>query len=284
MMVAAGELWWPRFILVVLMFLLPIAADGADSSCSSSLVAPRVVIGCWQILERAADEAQAVETLAEYAKAGFTTFDTADIYGRLGSYPIREAAAYAYDEAAKKAHRPASCLNYVYSDYVPLLSTQDGHAQHLKRNPNRVGKKMTGVKEKNGRFYASIQIKGQRQLLGTHSTIEGAALAHDQAAMKAKRPSKKLNFVHSDYVPLLSTQDGHAQHLKRNPNRVGKKMTGVREHNGRFQANIKIKGQQKNLGTHSTIEGAALAYDQAAMKAKHPSTTLNFVHSGNTET
>ena len=42
---------------------------------------PRIVIGCWQLLERHDDRERAVETLKQYADAGFTSFDTADIYG-----------------------------------------------------------------------------------------------------------------------------------------------------------------------------------------------------------
>ena len=42
---------------------------------------PRIVIGCWQLLEREHDQSQAVATLQAYVKAGFTAFDTADIYG-----------------------------------------------------------------------------------------------------------------------------------------------------------------------------------------------------------
>jgi len=48
---------------------------------SNSLKLPRVVIGCWQLLERNSDRASAVRTLTAYAEAGFTAFDTADIYG-----------------------------------------------------------------------------------------------------------------------------------------------------------------------------------------------------------
>lgn len=71
-------------VLVGLVLLLalagPTAAQGLKEACAS-LSAPRVVIGCWQILERHADENAGVATLRAYAEAGFTTFDTADIYG-----------------------------------------------------------------------------------------------------------------------------------------------------------------------------------------------------------
>ena len=75
--------------LVVLLALGLAIARAAEASGSDALreacaafSAPRVVIGCWQILERHADEQKAVRTLSAYAEAGFTTFDTADIYGR----------------------------------------------------------------------------------------------------------------------------------------------------------------------------------------------------------
>ena len=42
---------------------------------------PRIVIGCWQLLEREHDQSQAVATLGAYVEAGYTAFDTADIYG-----------------------------------------------------------------------------------------------------------------------------------------------------------------------------------------------------------
>jgi hypothetical protein len=58
-----------HFLLLALVSLA--AAD--DTSCVS-FTSPRVVIGCWQILERHPDEMLAVETLKAYAHAGFTTF------------------------------------------------------------------------------------------------------------------------------------------------------------------------------------------------------------------
>ena len=74
-------------MLVVLLLSLMAQMAVSESngqSCPAALRA-RVVIGCWQILERHADENIAVETLAAYANAGFKTFDTADIYGRSES-------------------------------------------------------------------------------------------------------------------------------------------------------------------------------------------------------
>ena len=71
-------------LALVLLAFTAVSADQAaphpSDTCGDNL--PRYVIGCWQILERHADEETAVATLQSYADAGFTTFDTADIYGR----------------------------------------------------------------------------------------------------------------------------------------------------------------------------------------------------------
>lgn len=71
---------WP---LVLRALLQSSATESLRQACSAfDAEAPRVVIGCWQILERHADEQLAIDTLSAYAAANFTTFDTADIYGR----------------------------------------------------------------------------------------------------------------------------------------------------------------------------------------------------------
>lgn len=62
---------------------------------------PRIVIGCWQLLERKHDQSQAVATLQSYVKAGFTAFDTADIYG-----PSEEILGKLRREIARSSETP----------------------------------------------------------------------------------------------------------------------------------------------------------------------------------
>ena len=62
---------------------------------------PRIVIGCWQLLERTHDQSQAVATLQSYVKAGFTAFDTADIYG-----PSEEILGKLRREIARSSETP----------------------------------------------------------------------------------------------------------------------------------------------------------------------------------
>eukprot|EP00927_Polykrikos_kofoidii_P074027 TRINITY_DN70015_c0_g1_i1.p1 TRINITY_DN70015_c0_g1~~TRINITY_DN70015_c0_g1_i1.p1 ORF type:complete len:367 (+),score=56.45 TRINITY_DN70015_c0_g1_i1:59-1159(+) len=58
------------------------AGGCAPEATSSGLQLPRIIIGCWQLLERNPSKEDAVRTLLAYADAGFTAFDTADIYGK----------------------------------------------------------------------------------------------------------------------------------------------------------------------------------------------------------
>ena len=92
------------------------ACDGGDT-CARY---PSLVIGCWQILERDADARAAVRTLSAYMDAGFTAFDTADIYGES------EAVL-----GALRAAREAAGLAppVVYTKYV----TQDASAAEARR-------------------------------------------------------------------------------------------------------------------------------------------------------
>ena len=68
-----------------MLLLTLLASAAAEEACAEPQSEPRIVIGCWQLLERHADESRAVDTLQAYFDAGFTAYDTADIYGRSES-------------------------------------------------------------------------------------------------------------------------------------------------------------------------------------------------------
>jgi len=65
-----------------MLLLTLLASAAAEEACAEPQSEPRIVIGCWQLLERHADESRAVDTLQAYFDAEFTAYDTADIYGR----------------------------------------------------------------------------------------------------------------------------------------------------------------------------------------------------------
>lgn len=80
--------------LLALAVIGAAAAGEAERACAPL---PRIIIGCWQLLERDASRAHAVATLTAYADAGFTAFDTADIYGPSESILGEFRAAYSGD-------------------------------------------------------------------------------------------------------------------------------------------------------------------------------------------
>ncbi len=73
-------------IAVISILLLaggPSQASAADEQCpdgvcaaSDRLLLPRVIVGCWQLLERNSQPEAAVQTLLSYARAGFDSFGT----------------------------------------------------------------------------------------------------------------------------------------------------------------------------------------------------------------
>lgn len=71
--------------MLILVLLLLVVHAVSKEDCPPTEGYPKVVIGTWMLLERYADVDKAVDTLQEYVRAGFTSFDTADIYGQSES-------------------------------------------------------------------------------------------------------------------------------------------------------------------------------------------------------
>ena len=63
---------------------------------------------------------------------------------------------------------------------------------------NRSTKSKSGyfgvTKSKQNRYQAQIWIKGNKQFIGTYDTVDEAAKAYDQEAIKSRRAFSKLNF------------------------------------------------------------------------------------------
>lgn len=83
--------------ILALLALPATLATAAEKQQCDQAGYPRIVIGCWQLLERYDNRDQAVRTLKAYADAGFSSFDTADIYGPseslLGTFAAQTASA-----------------------------------------------------------------------------------------------------------------------------------------------------------------------------------------------
>jgi hypothetical protein len=126
-----------------------------------------------------------------------------------------------------------------------------------------------GVYLRGKRYYAQIRVGGKMKYLDMHDTAKQAAKAYDTAAIELGRPLAKLNFpkkVPPGYTP---TKDD----LQSN-NTSGYR--GVTNRKNGYEANIKIEGKTKSLGTFNTRKQAAVAYDHAVHKHRLPTSWLNF--------
>ena len=104
-----------------------------------------------------------------------------------------------------------------------------------------------------------------------YDTVKEAAIAYDRAVLKANKSTTLLNFP--DMVHNLDVEPKRKKYKRSSTG-----YRGVRKSSSgkRFRAVISTTGKDKNLGTFDTAIQAALAYDQAALKAGKKKSTLNF--------
>jgi len=179
------------------------------------------------------------------------------------SYDTAKQAAKAYEKEAIKLRRPFSKLNYPKKAPVgytpiqqPLLST------------NTVGYR--GVHKEGKKFRASSAISGKSTHIGTFDTSKEAAIAYDRCVLKANKSTSLLNFP--DMVHNLDVEPKRKKH---NLSSTGYRGV-VQLRSGRFRVVLSSGGKKKGIGTFDTAIQAALAYDQAAIKAGKKKSTLNF--------
>jgi len=181
----------------------------------------------------------------------------------IGTYDTVDEAAKAYDQEAIKSRRAFSKLNFPKKTPVGYTPRQ----QTLQAN-NTVGYR--GVSKNAKRFRAKINIAFRQTTVGLYDTAKEAAIAYDRAVLKANQSTTKLNFP--DMVHNLDVEPKRIKHKLSSTGYRGVKKVS----SGRFAARIKRKGKEESLGTFDTAIGAALAYDQAAIKKGNKKSTLNF--------
>ena len=181
----------------------------------------------------------------------------------LGSYDTAKQAAKVYDKEAIKLHRPLSKLNYpkkAPDGYTPI--------QQPLRSTNTVGYR--GIYKSGKKFKSEIKIGGKKTYLGTYDTAKEAAIVYDRATLKANKSTSLLNFP--DMVHNLDVEPKRKKYKRSSTGYRGVQKTK----NGKFSARIDINGRTKGIGTFETSIKAAVAYDQAAIKAGKKKSTLNF--------
>ena len=179
------------------------------------------------------------------------------------SYDTAKQAAKAYDKEAIKLRRPFSKLNYPKKapvGYTPI--------QQPLRSDNAVGYR--GVYKSGKNYQAQIKIGGKNTYIGTYDTAKEAAIAFDRAVLKANKSTTLLNFP-----DMVHNLDIEPKGTRRKLSSTGYR--GItKTPSGKFKAQINIACKKKGIGTFTTAIQAALAYDQAAIKAGRKKSTLNF--------
>merc|ERR1712166_857172 len=170
----------------------------------------------------------------------------------------------AYDNEAIKLRRPFSKLNYPEKAPVGYAPMQ----QALQSN-NTVGYRCVSKSGKN--FRSSIYIDGKNIYSSSYDTAKEAAIAYDRAVLKANQSTSLLNFP--EMVHNLDVEPKRKKYKRSSTGYRG--VTKVKT-SGKFQTKISIKGKRKSLGTFDTAIAAALAYDQAAIKAGKKKINLKF--------
>ena len=178
------------------------------------------------------------------------------------SFDTAKQAAKAYDNEAIKLRKPFSKLNYPKK--APVGYTP---RQQTLRSTNTVGYR--GVYKHGKKYQANLAINSKQKHLGMYDTVKEAAIAYDRAVLKANKSTTLLNFP--DMVHNLDVEPKRKKYKRSSTG-----YRGVSKYEDKFKVQITIDGKRTIICGFDTAIQAALAYDQAAIKAGKKKSTLNF--------
>ncbi|KAK9819767.1 hypothetical protein WJX72_002140 [[Myrmecia] bisecta] len=203
----------------------------------------------------------------------------------LGLFETEEEAARAFDVAALRLRGEQAETNFPASDYSEELQSLNEaagatHALPVRRRRNKASQ-FRGVCLASGKYISQITVDGKHHYLGVFPTEEDAARAYDRKAIELRGNSAATNFPIEDYM-----EGGAAANLgEAEPSQGGQavgqrgsssRFRGVTGSQGKWIAQLVADKKYNYLGTFSTEEEAAQAYDKAALVLLGPSAQTNF--------
>jgi hypothetical protein len=194
----------------------------------------------------------------------------------LGNFGTKQEAALAYDRAARQCGKD-KLLNYesikAAEDAAVQAQAEQILVHEICAGPNqpkpRPPSGLYGVSASRKRWQARITNGSSRHNLGTFDTKQEAALAYDRKARQCGE-DKLLNYESIKAAEDAAVQ-AQAEHILMHDMCAGPKQPrprpasgfyGVSANRNRWEATINYGGKKYNLGSFSTKQEAALAYDR----------------------
>jgi hypothetical protein len=179
-------------------------------------------------------------------------------------------------------HKDRNGLNNTRSNLRIATRAQNGQNRKVHKNNKSGYKGVTYYKSRN-LWRASITVDGKCKTLGYYDTPEMAGYSYNQGALQYFGEFAKLNELPDSFNPALRQPRpmGRPKSAKpkqprrktkgsRGPNSLNKSgYKGVTFHkrNNTWYAHIYLNGNDVHLGTFSTAKEAAIAFNEASLKA-----------------
>ena len=197
----------------------------------------------------------------------------------FGTWATAEEAAIAFDRAVLYYRGPEAPRNFPNRDLPPA------DAKQLLEDAHRAAKKAQeipydGVSRVDAkRWTAKLRIDGVPRWLGTWPTAEAAAIAYDRAVLKYHGKATPLNFPERRFKPA-DVEQLQAEAQQERGVRAKSGYLGVRPSRKgaekSWASTIRIEGKYERLGSWTSAEEAAEAYDRAVLMYRGEKAGRNF--------